>query len=340
MLRVATPTNSTNAVSQEKVQEIFDKQFSLFPSGRSYDYQAKGDSDYSYRKNELRAAVKSELERLNVSRTAPKDAYAELKNGSVHVINAKKGNQYDVNKIMQEYDKQFSDNQIKLTTAYTQPISADSKQVQADKAKLEKLADQKVNYTVQNKTYTLAAKDVINSAKIVDGKYEYDAANLKKKIDDINDSQSTLDKNLKFKTTGGSEITLDKGTYGWALSPIKATKSITTAFEKGDSDLNAKSDIYGEGYTENGLGYNTTSNSGIGNSYVEVSISQQHVWVYKNGTQVASLNVSLLVPTMETTTLLLACTTSCTNRLILHFEAKMPTTVLMQVPLVVGLHLL
>ena len=50
---------------------------------------------------------------------------------------------------MQEYDKQFSDNQIKLTTAYTQPISADSKQVQADKAKLEKLADQKVNYTVQ-----------------------------------------------------------------------------------------------------------------------------------------------------------------------------------------------
>ena len=133
---------------------------------------------------------------------------------------------------MQEYDKQFSDNQIKLTTAYTQPISADSKQVQADKAKLEKLADQKVNYTVQNKTYTLAAKDVINSAKIVDGKYEYDAANLKKKIDDINDSQSTLDKNLKFKTTGGSEITLDKGTYGWALSPIKATRSITTAFEK------------------------------------------------------------------------------------------------------------
>lgn len=45
---------------------------------------------------------------------------------------------------MQEYDKQFSDNQIKLTTAYTQPISADSKQVQADKAKLEKLADQKL----------------------------------------------------------------------------------------------------------------------------------------------------------------------------------------------------
>ncbi|MEI2413323.1 hypothetical protein V8V50_02380 [Ligilactobacillus salivarius] len=38
----------------------------------------------------MRAAVKSELERLNVSRTAPKDAYAELKNGSVHVINAKK----------------------------------------------------------------------------------------------------------------------------------------------------------------------------------------------------------------------------------------------------------
>lgn len=90
LVKGSDSTNSTNAVSQEKVQEIFDKQFSLFPSSRSYDYQAKGDSDYSYRKNELRAAVKRELERLNVSRTAPKDAYAELKNGSVHVINAKK----------------------------------------------------------------------------------------------------------------------------------------------------------------------------------------------------------------------------------------------------------
>src|SRR5699024_10631905 len=48
----------------------------------------------------------------------------------------------------------------------------------------------------------------------------------------------------------------------------------------------------------------------------------------------------LLVPMMETIILLLDCITSCTNRLILHFEVKMPTTVLMQVPLVVGLHLL
>src|SRR5699024_905352 len=58
LVKGSDSTNSTNAVSQEKVQEIFDKQFSLFPSGRSYDYQAKGDSDYSYRKNELRVAVK------------------------------------------------------------------------------------------------------------------------------------------------------------------------------------------------------------------------------------------------------------------------------------------
>ena len=38
LVKGSDSTNSTNAVSQEKVQEIFDKQFSLFPSGRSYDY--------------------------------------------------------------------------------------------------------------------------------------------------------------------------------------------------------------------------------------------------------------------------------------------------------------
>src|SRR5699024_5500152 len=45
LVKGSDPTNSTSTVSKEKVQEIFGKHFSPFPSCRSYDYQAKGDSD-------------------------------------------------------------------------------------------------------------------------------------------------------------------------------------------------------------------------------------------------------------------------------------------------------
>ncbi|MCG4788367.1 L,D-transpeptidase, partial [Roseburia faecis] len=37
------------------------------------------------------------------------------------------------------------------------------------------------------------------------------------------------------------------------------------------------------GYNTGGIGYGTTSNHGIGNTYAEVSISDQHVWFYKDG---------------------------------------------------------
>lgn len=278
-------------VSEANVKQAFSRQFSFLPSSKDINYQVNGTNENDYRKTTLKKAVQTKLTSANKTRTAPVDAYAQLKDGKVSVVDAKKGNLYDVDKIMKEYDSQLNNNQIKLSTAYVQPLGADSKKIATDKAKLTELSKQKLDYKVQDKTYQLTAANVINSATIKNGKYNFNTEKLNKKIAAINKAQGTLNKNLKFHTTDGDNITLEKGSYGWALNEKKAAKTITTAFEEKKASVDAKNDTYGEGYNTKGTGYSVTSNNGIGDNYVEISLAQQHVWVYRNGKQVASLNI-------------------------------------------------
>ena len=160
--------------------------------------------------------------------------------------------------------------------------------VQAEKQKLDALAKKETTYNVQGKTYEMKASDLLNSARVINGRYSYDDTGLRNKIDEINAAQSTLNKPLSFKTTGGSTVSVPAGTYGWEIGKDDAVDSIETAWQNGTKEINAEKDIYGKGYYTYGTGYATTQNGGIGGTYAEVSISKQKVWLYKNGQQVYS----------------------------------------------------
>jgi len=113
-------------------------------------------------------------------------------------------------------------------------------------------------------------------------KVTIDADDIKNRITEINDAQSTLDKNFTFKNHSGSVISVKGQGYGWALDVEKETARIQKAFEKGETSISATA-IYGHGWSGEGYGYETTTNNGIGNTYAEVSIAEQRIWIYKNG---------------------------------------------------------
>ena len=96
--------------------------------------------------------------------------------------------------------------------------------------------------------------------------------------------QVTLDKPFKFKTHSGAEITTTaNGSYGWKISEKKAGNSLTKAIIDGRQEVDGKYDIEGKGYNTAGLGYNVTSNNGIGDTYAEVSLADQRAYFYKDG---------------------------------------------------------
>lgn len=77
-----------------------------------------------------------------------------------------------------------------------------------------------------------------------------------------------------FKTSKGTTISLTGGDYGWCISRQKTTDKLIEAVKNGEVTEMEPEYLY----TGKFRGIND-----IGNTYVEISIQDQHVWCYKNG---------------------------------------------------------
>jgi ribosomal protein L21E len=273
------------------VEKLLKQQMTFFPNSHAKNYPLSPGSEDQYRSNTLKKQVEAKLTEMNKSLLAPQDAEAHLVNGSVTVSKSVDGKKYDVASLMKDYQNQEYSSEIHLNPVFILPVKANSPIIKKEEKSLQELQRRTVEYKVQNQVYSLKASDLIKNASVSkDMKITVDSGDIKNKITEINNSQSTLNKDFQFKTHTGAVITVKGKSYGWAINVVEETKRIQEAFEKGEKSLDADH-IYGIGWRTYGTGYNTTTNNGIGDTYAEVSIQEQHAYFYKNGQLVVDTNV-------------------------------------------------
>lgn len=273
------------------VKEVLSKQWTFWPSNKTENFSLTPSQGDPYRSGTMKKQVEDKLTAMNKGLQSPKDAEARLEQGKVVVTKAVDGKQYDVAGILKDYQKQENNAEIHLPAAYIQPVKADSPVIKKEESMLQELMQRTVDYKVQGKDYVLKASDVIQNATVSnDMKFHFDGGSITNKVAEINATQSTLNKNFQFKTHTGAIISVKGESYGWALDVAAESKRIQDAFEKGDNSLLAYN-VYGVGWSTIGVGYHTTANGGIGDTYAEVSISEQRIWIYKNGQMVLTTNV-------------------------------------------------
>lgn len=274
------------------VKKLLKSQRTFFPSSKAKDYSLMPSGQDQFRNQTLKKQVEEKLLAMNKSLKAPQDAVVRLEQGKIVVTNSISGEQYDVASILKDYEKHEYISDIRLNPVYIQPIKEDSEFIKNQQKKLEEFLAQTVDYKVQDKVFTLKAGELIKNASISkDLQIKMDDAGvIKNKIAEINNSQSTLNKDYKFKTHSGSVISVKGKGYGWAIDVEKEIPSIMKAFETGEKSVSA-SNIYGHGWKGEGYGYETVTNNGIGDTYAEVSIAEQRIWIYKNGKLVVTTNV-------------------------------------------------
>jgi hypothetical protein len=117
---------------------------------------------------------------------------------------------------------------------------------------------------------------------------------LANKISNINKEVSTLHKSYDFQLPNGQVTKVKNESYGWAINEKKLVAAVENAFVNNTQELNGKNYIYGEGFSTYGTGYGL-SNNGIGNNYIVVSLTDQKLWIYKNGKCVVTLDTRLLL---------------------------------------------
>ena len=277
---------------EQKFNQALKKQFTFFPSHKATNLSIKPDNFDQDALNIAKNKLTNKVQQLNTGRKAPVDAYAVYQNEKVSIVPAVKGNKYDLQNAVNQLNNQAGSTKINITLHKEQPIAANSKTVKNEEKQLNKLKGKKVTYLVQNEKYSLTTNQIITRATYQNGKYNFDTTALNKQVKKINEKHATLDKPFKFRTHSGAEITTTaNGSYGWKISEKKAGNTLTKAIIDGRQEVDGKHDIEGKGYNTAGLGYNVTSNNGIGDTYAEVSLADQRAYFYKDGKCVLATDI-------------------------------------------------
>jgi hypothetical protein len=273
------------------IKELLKSQWTFFPTFKIKSYTLMPGQPDLYRSEGLKKELEQQIFAMNQELTPPKDAQAILEQGKIVISKSMDGKQYDVSSLLSDFENQGYASRIHLKPAFLLPVKEDSEIVQNEEKKLQELLLHTVEYKVQDQVFPLKGSELIKNATVSkDLEVSIDPVVLKQKLSQINDTQSTLGKKFNFKTHSGAVIEVKGEGYGWALDIEKETALVKAAFEKGETSVSA-SNIYGNGWSNEGYGYETTSNYGIGDTYAEVSIKDQRIWLYRDGKMVLTTNV-------------------------------------------------
>ncbi|WP_242949989.1 L,D-transpeptidase family protein [Clostridium saccharobutylicum] len=173
---------------------------------------------------------------------------------------------------------------LESINCYEKPqYTSKSQEVIAVKDMLNKYIMSEITYKFGESKEVLD-KSIINEWLIVDDDFQiiFDKEKIKKNLQMLSNTYDTVGKIRNFSTSLGKRVNVSGGDYGWAINI--------------DDEMNELINIIKEGKTITRQPvYKQTAiyhdDNDIGNTYVEINMTKQHLWFYKNGTLVVAGDV-------------------------------------------------
>jgi len=174
--------------------------------------------------------------------------------------------------------------ELESINCYVKPqYTSVSKKVIDTKKMLNKYVFSKITYNF-GKDREVLDGSTINKWLTVDEKFKvtFQEKEVINYVDALSTNYNTLGKIRNFVTSSRNTKNIVGGDYGWSINRAKETKALIIAIKKGQ--IIAKEPAY----TQSALSH---GNKGIGNTYVEIDLTKQHLWFYKNGNLIAQGDV-------------------------------------------------
>lgn len=145
-----------------------------------------------------------------------------------------------------------------------------------------------ITYDFDYTTEKLSGKTLVDMIKFNDdGSYSVDDDKAMKYVEKIAKKYDTYNTKRKFKSTKQGKIvvpTSDDAKYGWWIDKDRTKNALIEMLEKGKT-VKKVDPIYYEvgGYTFTGVEKARKKDDDIGKTYIEVDLTNQHLWYYKDG---------------------------------------------------------
>lgn len=249
------------------------------------DYSLEHNVDYD--ENKFRSIV----ENLNLWKeeiVEPKDAEVVFKDNKFVIEKEVNGNKINKEKLNEEIIKAIK-NLEKVLDLEKEKIYYEPNIRQNDE-KLIKLAENMNNlnsfeivYDFDDRKEILKNESLINLYKI-SGKQrlEIDEAKVEEYINFLATKYDTFKSTRKFQTTGAGIAQIDGGIYGWSTDVEQSVKELIKVLEKGENaEIKPVYKLEAASRKEND----------IGDSYIEIDLARQKMWLYKDKEAILETNI-------------------------------------------------
>ncbi|MBU5481425.1 L,D-transpeptidase family protein [Blautia sp. MSJ-19] len=214
------------------------------------------------------------------------------------LIEDKQGNQIDEGKLLTYVDQTMEDNfrlkllggDIQVTldeNVYRQPsvtASDEMKTKAADlNAELDKYRSTTVTYTFGNETQVVDSETVESWLQISDDGIAVDQDAVKTYVQDLATKYNTIYVPRTFHTSYGNDVTVSDNEYGFQIDQDGELKQLLTDLSSGEAVT--RDPVYSIGAMQR----NGTDD--LAGSYIEVSLDNQHLWLYKDGALVTETDI-------------------------------------------------
>lgn len=266
---------------------------SLFKKQRCYV-----EDLFAYNKVKLENKI-DQLNCLNKEVIEPKNVSFVYSNGSYEVVKEVYGNKINKANLDKSIEKSILRGETTLdlneSLCYYNPKYTLNSDITAKTKKLlNEYISSKIIYLFGDKNEVLNS-DTINKWLSVDDKLEIvvDEKALKEYINVLSKKYDTIGIARKFKTSVGKTLEVSGGFYGWKINKDAEAKKLLETIKLGR--ILEREPIY----SQKGV---TRGENDIGNTYVEINITQQHLWFYKDGKLVTQGDVVTGNPNMGNST--------------------------------------
>ena len=214
-------------------------------------------------------------------RAASQNAKVVTEAGNFVIQDEVQGTQVDIEALKASLLAAFSEGKETVTVeeAYIKPtLTADSEELTTIIDRLEDLASTVITYKIAGQEEVVPAEQIRSWMSIdAEGNPVVDQAAAEAYLDQLHDKYATHDKTRKFNSTNRGTVEIPPGTYGWSIGTIAEAESLVQYVLAG-KDVTVEPEINGTGYHADG--------TDIGNSYVEIDLQAQVMYMYKDGARV------------------------------------------------------
>lgn len=202
------------------------------------------------------------LQRYNMTAEKSKNAYIEKGTKDFYIIDEVVGTEVDIDRLVD--DLAPNGNKVTISNYYQLP-EIKGVDLESKVAELNSLVSWCCKYS-----NGITLKSSIDYVDFSNGIININTEWIHEAMSEVVKSYSTVGINRKFVTNAGDTVKIDGGTWGSYVSESEELDYLVSAFSSGKSIKN-REPIY------------KAQREDIGDTYIEISLSDQYVWVYKDG---------------------------------------------------------